>query len=259
MTRTFTAAAMIAAALLATAGFIALGAIFDYPAVLDQPAADVLAQFAAHQAAVSVWFGVLALAAALLAPIAVGVARLGANGLGVNRPRPAGADSPAAPGGGRSAGDVWLRRAMPFGVAAAVVQVVGLLRWPTLVPVFAAEAASTDPNLAAAGRAGFTTASTVLGTVVGETAGYLLSATWTLLVVGGLGRGYAGRWFHLLGLVSALLVVTGVLAPLNVPFADKSTFVGYVLWSVWLVWFGLLIAVRRQRSGRSTSQLAVAS
>ena len=99
----------------------------------------------------------------------------------------------------------------------------------------------------------------VLGTVVGETAGYLLSAVWTLLVVRGLGRGYAGRWFHLLGMVSALLVVTGVLAPLNVPFADMSTFVGYVLWSVWLVWFGLLIAARRQRSGRSTSQLAVAS
>ena len=52
MTRSFTAVAMIAAALLATAGFIALGAIFDYPAILDQPAADVLAQFAAHHTAV---------------------------------------------------------------------------------------------------------------------------------------------------------------------------------------------------------------
>ena len=36
---------------------------------------------------------------------------------------------------------------------------------------------------------------TVLGTVVGETFGYLLTATWTVLIISALGRRLAGRWF----------------------------------------------------------------
>ena len=71
-----TASLLIAAAVLANVAFAALGSIFNYPDVLDEPAADVLASFRAHEGAVSFWFSVLALSAALLAPIAIGVRRL---------------------------------------------------------------------------------------------------------------------------------------------------------------------------------------
>ena len=71
-----TAALMIVAAVLANVGFTALGSIFNYPDVLKEPAGDVLASFREHEGAVSAWFTVLALAAALLAPIAIGVGRL---------------------------------------------------------------------------------------------------------------------------------------------------------------------------------------
>jgi hypothetical protein len=54
------------------------------------------------------WFTVMALAAALFAPIAIGVGRISSRRT--------------------------MRWAVPVGVAAAVVQVVGLLRWPLLVP-----------------------------------------------------------------------------------------------------------------------------
>ena len=47
--------------------------------MLDHPAGDVLAEFRDNQGAVSFWFTVLALSAALLAPIAVGVGRLASN------------------------------------------------------------------------------------------------------------------------------------------------------------------------------------
>ena len=104
--------------------------------MLDEPAAEVLVTFRAHEGAISAWFSVLALSAALLAPIAIGVGKLSA----------------------RRA----MRAAVAAGVAAAAVQVVGLLRWPILVPGYAADG---DAD-------GYRTAGDILGTAIGETLGY---------------------------------------------------------------------------------------
>jgi hypothetical protein len=230
-----TAALLILAAVLANVGFTALGSIFNYPDVLDEPAGDVLAAFRDHEGAVSAWFSVLALSAALLAPIAIGVGRLSSTRA--------------------------MRVAVPVGIAAAAVQVVGLLRWPILVPGYAADAAGGDAAAAAGARNSFTTASDILGTAIGETLGYLLTATWTALVVLALARRFAGRWFSVLGLASAGLVAVGVLSPLDLPVVDTANFFGYILWSVWLIAFGVLI-LRRERAAaaaRSTPGRAVAS
>jgi hypothetical protein len=221
MNAKLTAALLILAAVLANVGFTALGSIFNYPDVLDEPAAKVLAEFRDNEAAVSGWFAVLALSAALMAPIAIGVGRL---------------SSARA-----------MRIAVPVGIAAAVVQVVGLLRWPILVPGYASDAASSSSSVAAAARDSFTTASDILGTTIGETFGYLLTATWTVLVIVALGRRYAGRWFQVLGGVSAALVVAGVLSPLGLPVIDTANFLGYVLWSLWLIAFGVVILVHERR------------
>lgn len=215
MNRKLTAALLIAAAVLTTLAFTALGAVFGYPDVLKEPVDEVLADFRASQGAVTAWFTVLALSAALFAPIAVGVGRL--------------SDSRA------------MRIAVPVGIAASVVQVIGLSRWPLLVPRFAADAASADPAVAAAARDAFSTAHLVLGNIVGETFGYLLTGAWTLLVVAALGQAFAGRWFAWLGAVSAVLILTGVLSPLGLPVIDTANFAGYVLWSIWLVVFAVFI------------------
>jgi hypothetical protein len=221
MTPRRTAVLMVTAAVLLNVAFTGLGSVFDYPDVLEQPAEDVLASFRESQAAVSAWFLTLALAAALLAPVAVGVGRLSA----------------ARP----------MRWAVPVGIAAAVVQVVGLLRWPLLVPGWAATAAGSDPDAAADARAAFGTANRVLGDLVGETGGYLLTAAWTLLVLAALGSGFAGRWFLALGSVSASLVLVGVLSPLDLPLIDTANFAGYVLWSGWLVLFAAVLVLRQRR------------
>ena len=76
MNRKLTAVLLILAAVLANLAFTALGSIFNYPDVLDEPAGQVLASFREHEGAVSAWFAVLALSAALFAPIAIGVGRL---------------------------------------------------------------------------------------------------------------------------------------------------------------------------------------
>lgn len=224
MNRKLTAILMILAAVLANLGFTALGSIFNYPDVLDEPAGKVLASFRDQQGAVSTWFVVLAVAAALLAPVAIGVGKLSTERA--------------------------MRIAVPIGVTAAIVQVVGLLRWPILVPGFASDAANSSTSVASSARDSFTTVSDILGTAIGETLGYFLTAAWTVLVVVALGRRYAGRWFQVLGIASAALVFVGVFSPLDVAGVDAANFMGYVLWSIWLVAFGVVVLVHERREAR---------
>jgi hypothetical protein len=227
MTPRRTASLLILTAVLANVGFAALGSIFNYPDVLDEPAGDALASFRDHQGAVSAWFSVLALSAALLAPIAIGVGRLSSTRA--------------------------MRIAVRVGIAAAFVQVVGLMRWPILVPGYASDAASGSASVAAGARDSFATAGDILGTAIGETLGYLLTATWTALVIVALGQRFAGRWFAVLGGASAGLVVAGVLSPLDLPVVDTANFLGYVLWSIWLIAFGVAILVRERRARTAPS------
>ena len=226
MNRRLTATLLVTAAVLTNVAFTALGTVFGYPDVLKEPVDDVLADFRNAQTAVTGWFALMAVAAAFFAPIAIGVGRLSTHRA--------------------------MRLAVPVGIAAAVVQVIGLMRWPLLVPGYAADAASPDPAVVAAAHESFTTAHRILGTLIGETLGYLLTAAWTLLVLAALGRALAGRWFTALGAVSALLVLAGVLSPLNLPVIDQANFFGYVLWSAWLVAFAVLL-LRPRRSGESNT------
>lgn len=226
MNRKLTAALIVLAAVLSNAAFTVLGTVFNYPDILKEPVDDILVAFRGSQGVVTAWFAVLAISAALFAPIAIGVGRLSSH--------------PA------------MRLAVPVGIAAAVVQVIGLTRWPLLVPGYAADAASADPAAAAAARDSFETAHRVLGNIIGETLGYILTAAWTLLVLVALGRLIAGRWFTALGATSAILILAGVLSPLDLPLIDLANFAGYVLWSGWLVAFAVLL-VRRPRTTSSTT------
>jgi hypothetical protein len=222
MNRKLTAALLIAAAVLTNVAFTALGSIFNYPDVLTEPTDDILTAFRDSQTAVVGWFTVMTISAALFAPIAIGVGRLASSRV--------------------------MHVAVLTGVAAAVVQVIGLSRWPLLVPGYAADAASTDPTLAAAGRHSFNTAHQVLGHLIGETFGYLLTAVWTLLVLAAVGRVLAGRWFTVLGAVSAVMILAGVLSPLNLPGVDLANFAGYVLWSGWLIAFAIVLIRTPERA-----------
>jgi hypothetical protein len=196
---------MVVAVVLANIAFLGLGSVFNYPDILQESADEILAEFRADEGAIITLFVLLALSAALLAPIALLLGRLAENELG--------------------------RWSIRVGIAAAIVQVIGLLRWPLIVP-FLADRKDTGA---------FETIHTVLGQVVGETFGYFLTATWTVLIIYALGQRLAGRWFSYLGLAAAALIALGVLVPLDVPGTDFANFVGYILWSVWLLAFAILI------------------
>ena len=207
-----TASLLIAGAVTVNLAFLGLGSVFDYPDVLNQPPADVLVRFHENPWVIGGLFLLLAAGAALLAPIAVAVSRLGT---------------------GRA-----LRASRAVGIAAAAVQVIGLLRWPLVVPFLAGE----SPTPAAAQA--FDMLNLVLGTTIGETIGYALTAAWTVLVCVGLSRTLLGRALTAVGLAAAVLIAVGTVEPL-LPLAGLANFVGYVVWSAWLVAFAVLVLRRR--------------
>jgi hypothetical protein len=184
-TRRLAAAAMAAAALLAIAGFTVLGSVFEYPQILESPTTDILERYRQHQGAVTTWFLVLVISAALLAPAGILLGRLA--------------------GGSRGR---WIAR---LGVAAAAVQVIGLSRWVLLVPGISRD--PTDPGRTADAHRAFELAHTWLGTVLGETIGYALTATFTALITLAITRAIAPRWMAYLGYLSAALIATGVVIP----------------------------------------------
>ena len=197
---------MALAAGLAIAGFTFLGSLFEYPQILEEPTTDILALFREHQGAVMAWFLALTVSAALLAPTGVLLGRLAGGRLG--------------------------RWIAGTGVAAATVQVLGLQRWVTLVPGISDDA--LDPAHRAAAEDRFELLHVVLGQVVGETLGYALTATFTVLVVVALTRTVLPRWLALLGYVAAALIATGVVIPV-LHAASLTNFAGYVAWCVWLI------------------------
>jgi hypothetical protein len=136
MNHKLTASLLIGAAVLTNVAFTALGSVFNYPDVFNQPVDEVLTAFLDSQSTVAAWFLVLAIAAALLAPIAIGVGHLASNRT--------------------------MRIAVPVGVAAAV-QVIGLLRGPILVPGYAADANSANAGTADATKACFAARVAIIG------------------------------------------------------------------------------------------------
>jgi len=205
-TRRLAGVALAAAALLAIAGFTALGSIFEYPQILKEPTATILSTYRAHQGAVSAWFAVLVVSALLLAPAGVLLGRIA---------------------GGRTG-----RWIAGVGIAAALVQAIGLSRWVLLVPGVSADA--TDPARAADAQHSFELLHTWLGEVLGETVGYALTATFTVLVVRGVAMTRAPRWLQVLGYGAAALIATGIVIPV-LGAASITNFVGYVAWCLWLL------------------------
>jgi hypothetical protein len=199
------------------AGFSSLQAIFDYPAILRQPAGDVLTRFAAGGMLLHLSWYVMTLAALGMIPIAVGVGLLY-----WPRDRFVAALSVAA------------------GVLAGLVQALGLIRWVILVPWLAQS--YLQPNATEGGRAIaaslFDGANLYLGAAVGEHLGYLFTAAWTLLVTVLIWQDH--RRMAIVGLIVALAVAFGLLEPAGIPFAAVVNAIGYTGWALWLLVLGVV-------------------
>jgi hypothetical protein len=209
-----------------TALFTLLQMQFEYPDILRQPTANILAKFqAGGSGLIAAWYG-LTLAAILFIPVVVLLHQV-----------LAGERAPIA---------LWV--ATTFGVVAGLAQALGFLRWPFLVPHLAQ--AYLDPAASEAQRAAaalvFEAFHRYAGMAVGEHLGYLSTSIWTFLVALLMLRApLFGRWLGLSGMALGLGVASGLLEPAGVPFVGAINAISYLAWALWLIIVGAVLLVRR--------------
>jgi hypothetical protein len=140
--------------------------------------------------------------------------------------------------------------AAAVGVAAGLVQLLGLIRWPFLVPHLAREAAdpATTPARREAIDVVFQSLHRYLGVAVGEHLGYLLTGSWTVLVgVGMLQSANVSGWVGAAGIVIGAALALCSLEFVG-PFEERgwraaavATPVVYIAWSLWLILTGIVL------------------
>ena len=135
-----------------------------------------------------------------------------------------------------------LQLATIVGVLAALVQTLGLMRWPFLVPYLA--------QAHAEGKEGadlvFQAFHRYLGVAVGEHLGYALTGAWTTLIGVALTQTDAApALIGVLGIVIGPVLMACSLEFVGTGFkaADKLTPPTYVAWSLWLVATGVALLV----------------
>ena len=206
--------------------FTLLSVTFEYPDILREPTGYVLRHFdAGGSGLVAIWYGFM-LTAVLFVPLAILVHKALAR---ENTP--------------------YMAVATAFGVVAGVVQFLGLVRWPFLVPYLAdtyLDPASSEATREAVAVV-FEAFNLYAGVAVGENLGYLFTGLWTVLVAMAM-FGSAlpfRRWLSLLGTVSAAGILVGTLEPAGFEPAANIVVVGYILWSIWLALFGIFLLLPR--------------
>jgi hypothetical protein len=214
--------------------FTLLSVTFEYPDILREPSGHVLRRFdAGGSSLIALWYGFM-LTAVLFVPLAVAVHKILAR-----------QDTP------------YMAVATAFGVVAGVVQFLGLVRWPFLVPYLAD--AYLDPASSGATRESvavvFQAFNQYAGVGVGENLGYLFTGLWTLLVALAMLASPLplGRWLALLGALSAAGILVGMLEPVGFEPAANIVVAGYIAWSVWLLAFGLLLLISGSFGDRGAS------
>jgi len=218
---------LIAVPLAFNAAFSVLAARFDYPDVLRRPTPEVLSRFTAGGTPLVLTWWAFALTAVLLAPLVVLLSDA------IDDADPA-----------------LMAVATTVGVLAALVQFLGLIRWPFLVPYLARAVA--DPDASETRREAvdvvFQSFNRYLGVAVGEHLGYALTGAWTTLAGIALTQTTeVSDWVGLPGIVIGPLLIlcslefVGSQERAGWTIAGKLTPIAYIAWSLWLVVTGVAL------------------
>lgn len=211
--------------------FFELARAFEYPAILRKEPDEILRRFAAGGVGLILRWEALLLSALLMLPLAVLLTIV----LGAN---------------------TWLTvLSMFLGVTAALVQALGLIRWPFAVPELARRylAAPDGPGGDATRETVvvvFATLNRLLGAGVGEHLGYLFTGLWTLAVAASiLSAAVLPVWFAVAGLAIGVALLIGTLEFVGANERDGWALAGtivpvaYIAWSVWLIALGVFLLV----------------
>jgi len=228
--RQVTAVLSIAVPIVFNVAFFELGRAFDYPSILRRPADEILRRFAAGGAGLLLRWHLLFLSALAMLPLAVLLAVV------------------------LDAGPVLTPLTMVVGIVAALVQAVGLARWPFAVPELARRYVAADgPNEEETRRSievVFAVLHRYLGVGIGEHLGYLATGLWTVLVAGSILVGTVlPAWLAIAGVLIGLGLLVGTLEfvgpnePDGWALAGTIVPIAYIAWSVWLILLGVFLFI----------------
>ena len=207
--------------------FFELGRAFDYPDILRREPDEILRRFAAGGSGLILRWQALLLSALAMLPLVALVA------VALEPPAPLAVT------------------AVVVGSAAALVQTLGLVRWPFAVPELARRyiAADDGPDGAATRRSVemvFATLHRLLGIGIGEHLGYLLTGVWTLLVAASIvATTILPAWLGFIGIPIGLALLVGTLEFVGPneergwPLAGTIVPIAYVAWPIWLIALGV--------------------
>lgn len=211
--------------------FFELGRTFDYPDILRREPAEILDRFAAAGSGLLLrWQALLVTAVAMLPLVALLAVVL---------------DAPPA----------LTTVTIVIGSGAALVQAIGLVRWPFAVPELArrhrAAASVGDEAERRSIEVTFATLNRLFGVGIGEHLGYLLTGLWTVLVAASiLASTVLPGWVGFIGLPIGAAMLLGALEFVAGHERDGWALAGaivpiaYVTWSLWLLALGVLLLLR---------------
>ena len=228
-TEAYTGILLVALPVMYNVLYTMLARSFDYPEVLRRPTGEVLERFSAGGGRMLVTWWAFAMSAVLLAPTAV----LVSDTLG-------------------DANATLLTVATVVGLLAALVQFLGLIRWPFAIPHLAREI--LDPGSSESKKEAvdvmFQTLNRYLGVAVGEHLGYLFTGAWTTLVGAAiLQSDVLHPAFGIAGLVLGPLFVVGSFEFVGSnerngwKLAGSLVPITYVGWSLWLLAIGIALLI----------------
>jgi hypothetical protein len=226
--RQVTAVLSIAVPIVFNVAFFELGRAFDYPSILRRPADEILRRFAAGGAGLLLRWHLLFLSALAMLPLAVLLAVV------------------------LDAGPVLTPLTMVVGIVAALVQAVGLARWPFAVPELARRYVAADGPAEEETRRSievvFAVLHRYLGVGIGEHLGYLATGLWTVLVAGSILVGTVlPAWLAIAGVLIGLGLLVGTLEfvgpnePEGWAPAGAIVPIAYIAWSIWLILIGVFL------------------
>jgi Domain of unknown function (DUF4386) len=227
------AALLIVVPIAFNVAFFSLGSAFSYPDILRREPDEILRRFHAGGAGLILRWEALLLSALAMLPL-VGLLAV------------------------VLAADTTLTvLAIVFGSTAALVQGLGLLRWPFAVPELARRYVAADdlpPVEAAAVRHSveivFVTLHRLLGVGVGEHLGYLFTGLWTLVASASiLTTTVVASWLGWPGILIGVALLVGTLEfvgpnePEGWKLAGTIVPIAYIAWSIWLLALGIALAL----------------
>jgi hypothetical protein len=230
-TETVTAILLILVPIAFNVAFFELGRSFDYPNILRKEPDEILRRFVAGGSGLILRWEALLVSALLMLPLAALLAVV------------------------LAAGPALTVLSVVFGTTAAVVQCLGLVRWPFAVPELARRyvAAPETPDgddIRHTVEVVFATLHRVLGVGIGEHLGYLFTGLWTLLVSGSIvSTNVLPGWLGLVGIAIGIALLIGTLEFVGPNERDGWHLAGiivpiaYLAWSVWLITLGVFLII----------------